>query len=132
MSVIADEFNESGVAPPQRRPWTKNSIWRIARRTAAMFGQTPPAGKRIGTAQNKIQKRVGGDQYAPVGAKIRAGLGSAGVCYNKHRALSIYDGGGGGIRTRDTVSRIHTFQACAFSRSATPPSRALEERGRGR
>ena len=32
-------------------------------------------------------------------------------------------GGGGGIRTRDTVSRIHTFQACAFSRSATPPSR---------
>ena len=33
-------------------------------------------------------------------------------------------GGGGGIRTRDTVSRIHTFLACAFSRSATPPSRA--------
>ena len=30
-------------------------------------------------------------------------------------------GGGGGIRTRDTVSRIHTFQACAFSHSATPP-----------
>jgi DNA invertase Pin-like site-specific DNA recombinase len=59
MSVIAHEFNESGVAPPQRRPWTKNSIWRIARRTAAVFGQTPPAGKRIGTAQNKVQKRVG-------------------------------------------------------------------------
>jgi hypothetical protein len=30
-------------------------------------------------------------------------------------------GGGGGIRTRDTVSRIHTFQACAFNHSATPP-----------
>jgi hypothetical protein len=59
LSVIADEFNESGVAPPQRRPWTKNSIWRIARRTAAVFGQTPPAGNRIGTAQNKVQKRVG-------------------------------------------------------------------------
>ena len=57
--MIAHEFNESGVAPPQRRPWTKNSIWRIARRTAAVFGQTPPAGKRIGTAQNKVQKRVG-------------------------------------------------------------------------
>ena len=41
-------------------------------------------------------------------------------------------GGGGGIRTRDTVSRIHTFQACAFSHSATPPSRAHKERGRGR
>ena len=33
------------------------------------------------------------------------------------------NGGGGGIRTRDTVSRIHTFQACAFSHSATPPQR---------
>jgi hypothetical protein len=31
-------------------------------------------------------------------------------------------GGGSGIRTRDTVSRIHTFQACAFNHSATPPS----------
>jgi hypothetical protein len=47
-------------------------------------------------------------------------------------------GGGGGIRTRDTVSRIHTFQACAFSRSATPPRRAFDAssahitvRGRG-
>ena len=30
-------------------------------------------------------------------------------------------GGGSGIRTRDTVSRIHAFQACAFSHSATPP-----------
>src|SRR6185312_15203841 len=33
----------------------------------------------------------------------------------------LVGGGGGGIRTRDTVSRIHTFQACAFDRSATPP-----------
>ena len=40
-------------------------------------------------------------------------------------------GGGGGIRTRDTVSRIHTFQACAFDRSATPPSRALMKTGAG-
>src|ERR1700744_4846929 len=34
---------------------------------------------------------------------------------------STYYGGGSGIRTRDTVSRIHTFQACAFNRSATSP-----------
>jgi DNA invertase Pin-like site-specific DNA recombinase len=59
MSVIADEFNESGVATPQRAPWTKNSIWRIARRTAAVFDLRPPVGKRIGTAQNKVRKRVG-------------------------------------------------------------------------
>ncbi len=31
-------------------------------------------------------------------------------------------GGGGGIRTRDTVARIHALQACAFDHSATPPA----------
>src|SRR5262249_58721726 len=30
-------------------------------------------------------------------------------------------GGGSGIRTHDTVSRIHAFQACALSHSAIPP-----------
>jgi hypothetical protein len=30
-------------------------------------------------------------------------------------------GGGSGIRTRDTVARIHALQACAFNHSATPP-----------
>ena len=34
-------------------------------------------------------------------------------------------GGGGGIRTRETIHhRLHTFQACAFNRSATPPRRS--------
>ena len=32
-------------------------------------------------------------------------------------------GGGGGIRTLETVSRLHAFQACAFNHSATPPGR---------
>ncbi len=41
---------------------------------------------------------------------------------NELRSLSENDGGGSGIRTRDTVSRIHTFQACAFNHSATPPA----------
>jgi hypothetical protein len=49
-----------------------------------------------------------------------------------NQVFNAASGGGGGIRTRDTVSRIHTFQACAFSRSATPPSPAHKERGRGR
>ena len=31
------------------------------------------------------------------------------------------NGGGRGIRTLETVSRLHTFQACAFDHSATPP-----------
>jgi DNA invertase Pin-like site-specific DNA recombinase len=64
LSVIADEFNESGIVPPQRRPWAKNSIWRITRQTAAEFGQRPLAGKRIGTAQNKVRKRV--DEIGPL------------------------------------------------------------------
>src|SRR5579862_2266835 len=38
------------------------------------------------------------------------------------RSLQRRQGGGGsGIRTHDTVSRIHAFQACAFSHSAIPP-----------
>ncbi len=40
-------------------------------------------------------------------------------------------GGGSGIRTRDTVSRIHTFQACAFNHSATPPCRHEAHAPRG-
>ena len=38
--------------------------------------------------------------------------------------LGIKLGGERGIRTLDTVSRIHAFQACAFSHSATPPHAA--------
>ena len=37
--------------------------------------------------------------------------------------LAKQAGGESGIRTRDTVSRIHTFQACAFNHSATSPAR---------
>jgi site-specific DNA recombinase len=36
---------------------------------------------------------------------------------------NLLNGGESGIRTRDTVSRIHTFQACAFNHSATSPLR---------
>ena len=34
-------------------------------------------------------------------------------------------GGETGIRTLETVSRLHTFQACAFDHSATSPCRAI-------
>ena len=33
----------------------------------------------------------------------------------------MYGGGETGIRTLETVSRLHTFQACAFNHSATSP-----------
>ena len=35
------------------------------------------------------------------------------------------DGGQTGIRTLETVTRLHTFQACAFDHSATCPYRAF-------
>src|SRR6202521_3492201 len=35
-------------------------------------------------------------------------------------------GGGSGIRTHDTVARIHAFQASAFSHSAIPPGEGLQ------
>ena len=35
---------------------------------------------------------------------------------------SAGEGGEGGIRTRDTVSSIHTFQACSFNHSDTSPA----------
>ena len=41
--------------------------------------------------------------------------------------LGIEAGGEGGIRTLDTVSRIHAFQACAFNHSATSPSHGVGE-----
>ncbi len=34
----------------------------------------------------------------------------------------IYFCGEGGIRTRDSVSTIHTFQACSFNHSDTSPT----------
>ena len=33
-------------------------------------------------------------------------------------------GGGRGIRTLETVARLHAFQACALDHSATPPTLA--------
>src|SRR5688572_8009977 len=36
-------------------------------------------------------------------------------------ARAMCPGGGSGIRTHDTVSRIHAFQASALSHSAIPP-----------
>ena len=39
--------------------------------------------------------------------------------------MGYVDGGATGIRTLETVSRLHTFQACAFDHSATAPTGTL-------
>jgi hypothetical protein len=41
--------------------------------------------------------------------------------FNDINDLCVVDGGETGIRTLETVSRLHTFQACAFDHSATSP-----------
>ena len=38
-----------------------------------------------------------------------------------------FSGGEEGIRTLETVSRLHTFQACAFDHSATSPLMGLSK-----
>src|SRR5947207_12658894 len=48
----------------------------------------------------------------------------------QRRTANERNGGGSGIRTHDTVSRIHAFQACAFSHSAIPPRRARPKAAR--
>ena len=38
--------------------------------------------------------------------------------------ISVVFGGEGGIRTHETVARLHAFQACAFDHSATSPKQS--------
>ena len=40
---------------------------------------------------------------------------------NQRNLRKRESGGATGIRTLETVSRLHTFQACAFDHSATAP-----------
>ncbi len=44
----------------------------------------------------------------------------------ENQSLKKEDGGQRGIRTLDTVARIHAFQACAFNHSATCPYQAWD------
>src|SRR6185503_19711961 len=47
------------------------------------------------------------------------------VVHSTKKAAARLDiGGEGGIRTRDTLSSIHTFQACSFNHSDTSPKGA--------
>jgi hypothetical protein len=58
--IIANDFNETGVAPLRQCKWTKNAVWRIASLTAGEFGSSPEvsAARRVGVAQIKVLQRV--------------------------------------------------------------------------
>ena len=61
--------------------------------------------------------------WVPAGAGLNSGSGMQTLatwrqCVSKSNAC----GGETGIRTLETVPRLHAFQACAFDHSATSPS----------
>jgi DNA invertase Pin-like site-specific DNA recombinase len=58
--VIADEFNQRGIRPARKAPWTANAIWRIVCVTADEYApesETTPT-KRIGAAQVRVSHCV--------------------------------------------------------------------------
>lgn len=57
---IAQEFNETGVVPHRRSPWTKNAVSRIAQRTRKELSNASASQERqcFGAAQIKVQRLV--------------------------------------------------------------------------
>src|SRR5579875_1109515 len=55
--------------------------------------------------------------------KLRQGPSGLAASFLKLMKLGPVNGGESGIRTHDTLSRIHAFQACAFSHSAISPGK---------
>ncbi len=55
-AMIAAEFNDLGIRPPQRAPWTKNSIWRIVCRVSDGTRSKPldERAPRVGAAQVRV------------------------------------------------------------------------------
>ena len=87
-----------------RVPAGKNSGW-------------PGGGGGLGRQPNASLASPG----AQISGPWRGGAGGFSQKTSNYTVISMSYGGGSGIRTHDTVSRIHAFQACAFSHSATPP-----------
>src|SRR5205085_9065864 len=72
---------------------------------------------------------VGADAAKPRNRRRNSRLSKdKGMRYIKY----LVRGGGSGIRTHDTVSRIHAFQACALSHSAIPPRHGARQYNRPR
>ena len=96
----------------QRRPYH----WKVASRLSSSGGEKI---HQITSLVTDVESRH------PQPSEIRAKIDPRKTKFISN-SRDLNRGGGGGIRTRDTVSRIHTFQACAFSRSATPPVRVAD------
>ena len=77
---------------------------------------------RLETNNSMVSQPSLGRQQLPQFEPVRRSGGGAGSEVELRRAVQGRRAGGeSGIRTHDTVSRIHAFQACAFSHSAISP-----------
>lgn len=79
--------------------------------------------RRFGWFENAAGCRGSGLRKAPTegAGKVQVNSTTIEIFQLKQPLVGKY-GGESGIRTRVTVSRKHTFQACAFNHSATSPS----------
>src|SRR5262249_30281751 len=69
--------------------------------------------------------------YVRILAGLRCAAGPVGRLHSLfwRTSANVHEqaaGGGSGIRTHDTVSRIHAFQACPFSHPAIPPGKVKQ------
>ena len=118
-------MNRAGDTPPVRQvrgPVPKTSP--VSCKNRGGIFRVPVIGPSPGTfgrLVHRCQKRL-----CPFGQKDRAFLINPTLHARDEGGgvipLSFGIGGQGGIRTHETVSRPHAFQACAFSHSATCPS----------
>ena len=94
-------------------------------RSSGAFGAAPQPFLHSSVCSRSAKPRHGTQSHELEGARSQCAVRPQ--YRDKTGGLGVVQwglsGGGSGIRTRDTVSRIHTFQACAFNHSATPPIR---------
>ena len=114
-------------------------FWRLNRETGASRGLLSPrkgtaiGGLTDGEKDERHRSFLGADQSVrrwplqsrvPLRVGVLGGVGewrAADLTIGCQRRTAGSKTGGSGIRTHDTVARIHAFQACAFSHSAIPP-----------
>ena len=145
---------EHGVPAPERRrkipPWAARAHDPQHRfQKKPVIAPAAPRVRRLAAAVGLHLRPLGVSQNESIHPELESRASSGGNPESQHALANIGarsfnslgkrmprfpwgSGGGGGIRTRDTVSRIHTFQACAFDRSATPPACILMARRRRR
>jgi hypothetical protein len=114
------------------RPWA-DEPWRVddaGYAASGLRGAGEPGGSSRGEARPRVVSRLRG-RVMPTPERTRTRTLCVYTAYTNAKSLStsnltggaklLYCNGWGGIRTHGTLSRTHTFQACALNHSATHP-----------